>query len=65
VTVEFLGPQIAELYARSGDEGPMVADANACRRDQDHNATLHTVYRTFGDVRPTSEVLELIRGSTS
>jgi nicotinamidase-related amidase len=38
----------------------MVADANAARRDLDHNATLHTVYRTFGDVRPTDEVLALI-----
>ncbi|WP_218826028.1 isochorismatase family protein [Actinomadura mexicana] len=38
----------------------MVADANAARRDRDHNATLHTVYRTFGDVRPTSEVLSMI-----
>jgi nicotinamidase-related amidase len=38
----------------------LVADANAARRDQDHNATLHTVYRTFGDVRPTDEVIELI-----
>jgi nicotinamidase-related amidase len=33
----------------------MVADANAARRDQDHNATLHTIYRSFGDVRPTAE----------
>ena len=40
----------------------MVADANAARRDQDHNAALHTVYRTFGDVRPTDEVLDLIAG---
>jgi nicotinamidase-related amidase len=38
----------------------MVADANAARRDQDHNATLHTIYRSFGDVRPTSELLDLI-----
>ena len=38
----------------------MVADANAAVRDQDHNATLHTVYRTFGDVRPTNDVLGLI-----
>ncbi|SDN24654.1 cysteine hydrolase family protein [Allokutzneria albata] len=38
----------------------MVADANAARRDQDHNAALHTVYRTFGDVRPTDDVLGLI-----
>lgn len=41
----------------------MVADANAARRDQDHNATLHTIYRTFGDVRPTADVLELIHNS--
>lgn len=40
----------------------MVADANAAGRDQDHNATLHTVYRTFGDVRPTLDVLDLIKG---
>ncbi|GIH05565.1 isochorismatase [Rhizocola hellebori] len=38
----------------------MVADANSARRDQDHNATLYTVYRTFGDVRTTAEVLTLI-----
>jgi hypothetical protein len=38
----------------------MVADANAARRDQDLNATLHTIYRSFGDVRPTAEVLDLI-----
>lgn len=40
----------------------MVADANAAGRDQDHNATLHTVYRTFGDVRPTLDVLDLFKG---
>lgn len=38
----------------------MVADGNAARRDEDHNATLHTVYRSFGDVRPTAEVIGLI-----
>ena len=38
----------------------MVADANAAMRDQDLNATLHTIYRTFGDVRPTAEVIELL-----
>jgi nicotinamidase-related amidase len=41
----------------------MVADANAARRDQDHNATLHTIYRTFGDVRPAAEVLAMIRAA--
>jgi nicotinamidase-related amidase len=38
----------------------MVADATAAARDEDHNATLHTIYRSFGDVRPTIEVLDLI-----
>jgi hypothetical protein len=41
----------------------MVADANAARRDEDHNATLHTIYRTFGDVRPTSDVLTMIEAN--
>jgi nicotinamidase-related amidase len=43
----------------------MVADANAARRDQDHNAALHNVYRSFGDVRPTDEVLELLGAGAS
>ncbi|MCR3750498.1 isochorismatase family protein [Lentzea californiensis] len=38
----------------------MIADANAARRDEDHNATLYTIYRTFGDVRPTSEVTAML-----
>jgi nicotinamidase-related amidase len=38
----------------------MVADGTATGRDQDHNATLRTIYRSFGDVRPASEVRELI-----
>jgi nicotinamidase-related amidase len=38
----------------------MVADANAARRDEDHNATLYTVYRTFGDVRTTDDVVQLL-----
>jgi ureidoacrylate peracid hydrolase len=42
----------------------MVADANAARRDQDHNATLYTVYRSFGDVRPTADLLDLVRPRT-
>jgi nicotinamidase-related amidase len=40
----------------------MLADANSARRDEDHNATLYTIYRTFGDVRTTDEVIDLIRG---
>jgi nicotinamidase-related amidase len=39
------------------------ANANAARRDRDHNATLHTIYRTFGDVRPTAEALTMINSA--
>jgi nicotinamidase-related amidase len=38
----------------------MVADANAGVNDASHNATLHTIYRSFGDVRPTAEVIALL-----
>jgi nicotinamidase-related amidase len=38
----------------------LVADACAAVRDQDHNATLHVVYRTFGDVRAADDVLALL-----
>jgi len=38
----------------------MVADANAARREQDLNATLYTIYRSFGDVRTTDDLLALI-----
>ena len=41
----------------------MVADANAAMRDQDLNATLHTIYRSFGDVRPTDELVALLAES--
>jgi hypothetical protein len=32
-------------------------------RDQDHNATLHTIYRSFGDVRPAAEVIAMIESA--
>ncbi len=38
----------------------MVADANAARRDQDLNASLCTIYRSYGDVRSTADVVALI-----
>lgn len=38
----------------------MVADANAASGDDELNATLRTVYRSFGDVRTTDEVLALL-----
>nr|BFE30617.1 cysteine hydrolase [Actinomadura rugatobispora] len=42
----------------------MVADANAARCDRDHNATLHTIYRSFGDVRPSTDVLTMIEAAS-
>ncbi|GAA0447150.1 hydrolase [Paractinoplanes deccanensis] len=41
----------------------MVADANSARRDEDHNATLYTIYRTYGDVRTTEDVAALLSGA--
>lgn len=38
----------------------MVADANAANSDDELNATLHTMYRSFGDVRPTDQLIGLI-----
>lgn len=44
----------------SGLRVVLVADACAAMRDRDHNATLHVVYRSYGDVRSTEDVLGLI-----
>jgi nicotinamidase-related amidase len=41
----------------------LVADACAAMRDRDHNATLHVVYRSYGDVRSTEDVVRLIRAA--
>ncbi len=38
----------------------MLADATAAATDDMLNATLRTVYRSFGDVRPTSEIRRLL-----
>lgn len=38
----------------------MVADANAAGSDDELNASLRTVYRSFGDVRPSVELFELL-----
>jgi nicotinamidase-related amidase len=37
-----------------------IADATAASNDDAHNATLTTIYRSFGDVRSTIEVLDLL-----
>ena len=39
----------------------LVADGCAGITDRDHNATLHVIYRSYGDVRPAAEVVGLIR----
>lgn len=44
----------------SGLRVVLVADACAAMRDADHNATLHVVYRSYGDVRSTEDVLGLL-----
>jgi nicotinamidase-related amidase len=38
----------------------MAADANATVSDAAHNATLYTIYRSFGDVRTTDDLLRMI-----
>lgn len=43
----------------------MVADANATRTDAEHNATLHTIYRSFGDVRATADILDMVAASSA
>ncbi len=47
--------------AASGLRVVFLADATAAPTDAVHNATLHTIYRSFGDVRATAEVLAMIR----
>jgi nicotinamidase-related amidase len=41
----------------------MSADGAATISDAVHNATLMTVYRTFGDVRTTDEIIDLVARS--
>ncbi|RKN06994.1 hypothetical protein [Streptomyces radicis] len=59
-------PGVAGSYRLPGGTGAggyravLVADACATRDDAAHNATLATVYRGFGDVRPTAEVMALL-----
>jgi ureidoacrylate peracid hydrolase len=40
----------------------MVADANGARSPLEHIGTLTTIVQTFGDVRNTDEVIELLHG---
>ena len=38
-----------------------MSDANACRTDQEHNATLAILMGMFADVRSTDEMIDLLR----
>jgi ureidoacrylate peracid hydrolase len=40
-----------------------VSDANATLSDEQHNATLATIFQVFGDVRSTDSVIELLSAS--
>jgi ureidoacrylate peracid hydrolase len=40
-----------------------VSDGNATFNDEEHNATLSAMAHTFCDVRPTAELLGLIKAS--
>jgi nicotinamidase-related amidase len=52
--------------ANTGLRVVMVADGCAATNDRTHNATLHTIYRSFGDVRPADEVVGLLgRGAVT
>jgi len=42
----------------------VLADANAGVNDASHNATLTTIYRSYGDVRPVADVLRMIAADT-
>ena len=42
----------------------VAGDGCSSRRDQDHNASLRTMYRTFSDVRATAEIIDLLTMKT-
>ena len=43
----------------------LLADAVAAPTDDMLNATLRTIYRSFGDVRPTAEIHGMLRGPSA
>jgi ureidoacrylate peracid hydrolase len=43
----------------------MVSDANAARTDEEHLATLATIFQTFGDVQSTDEVVALLHAGAA
>lgn len=47
--------------AALGYRAVLVADGAATYSDEAHNASLTVIYRSFGDVRPAAEILDLIQ----
>jgi ureidoacrylate peracid hydrolase len=43
----------------------MVSDANATSVEDHHIAVLNNIFETFGDVRPSDEVIELLRAGAA
>jgi ureidoacrylate peracid hydrolase len=41
----------------------MVSDANAALTDEEHNATLVSIYSTFGDVMDTDMLIKALYGN--
>jgi ureidoacrylate peracid hydrolase len=39
----------------------MVSDGNAADNDEEHNATLRSIYLTFGDVMDTATLVDLLK----
>jgi ureidoacrylate peracid hydrolase len=42
-----------------------VSDANACRTDAEHNATLASLIVMFADVRSTDEMIALLQSGVA
>lgn len=43
----------------------MVSDGNAAENDEEHNATLRSIYLTFGDVMDTDMLVDLLKRRTN
>ena len=39
----------------------MVSDGNAAENDEEHNATLRSIYLTFGDVMDTDMLVDILK----
>ena len=48
-----------------GFKSVMVSDGNAARSDAEHTATLFSFIQSYGDVRPTDEIIALLEAGSS